>query len=144
MTRRQVLSLLALSQEEPIGQPCADVVDMVHLDILRCSDDIAFFNYRLTREETNVLSDAVDEAILRQGLVYFLDAHQDIYTSDDLDDAVEYLEEYLVRERIRTVPYSDIRRWAVKYCLHLPRRILAEVNNHYHLRFGRNPIDFST
>ncbi|EQL28737.1 hypothetical protein BDFG_08523 [Blastomyces dermatitidis ATCC 26199] len=41
---------------------------MVHLDILRCSDDIAFFNYRLTREETNVLSDAVDEAILRQGL----------------------------------------------------------------------------
>ncbi|KLJ05877.1 hypothetical protein EMPG_10702 [Blastomyces silverae] len=172
----------------------ADVVDMVHLDILPSSDNIAFFNYRLTGEQTNVLSDAVDEAILRQGLcdsnflsdsqfpqrlgerltedsilqshiiyhrggltvlappwnylfcyqVYFLDTRHGIYETDDLDDAVDYLKEYLARDCIHTVPYSDIRRWAVQFCLHLPRRILAEVNDHYYVRFSRSPIDFST
>ncbi|PGG96729.1 hypothetical protein GX51_07683 [Blastomyces parvus] len=165
-----------------------DVVNMIHLDIPGSPDSIAFFNYRLTGEETSEPSDAVDEAMLRQGLrdsgflsdlqfprrlgerltddailqshrltllappwnfmfcfeVYFLETHRGIYTNDDLDDAVGYLKEYMFRDCSRTIPYPDIQRWAVDFCLHLPRRILSEVNSHYHLRFGRSPIDLST
>lgn len=62
--------------------------------------------------------------------------------TQDLDDALEYLKEYLWLKHIQTVPYSKIRQWFRYFDSHLSRHILEDVNKRYRSTIGRNAIDF--
>ncbi|KAI1388825.1 uncharacterized protein F4822DRAFT_259240 [Hypoxylon trugodes] len=61
--------------------------------------------------------------------------------SYDLEDAIEYLNEYLYTKREHWVPLHRIARWCKTYQKKVTREVIRQIDDAYYARFGRRGID---